>query len=250
MDKTIDFNIVADLYDSYVSTELDIPFFIKETEDINGDILELMCGTGRISIPLIQKGIRLTCIDKSEKMLDVFRKKINNNNIDIIQADALDFSLNKKFQLIFIPFHSFSELLTYDDQLLAMHNIYAHLEDGGTFLCTLQNPKVRLANTDGQLRVLGKFAYNDDLNIIISYYNTYDPGSKIVSGMQFYEIYDNNNVLKEKRFLEINFRPPELTEFRQMADKCGFNLEKIYGDYSYSDFDIDSSPFMICFLRK
>ena len=72
--KNIDFGFVADLYDSYVNVSFDIPFYQSLCKGYHGNILELMCGTGRVSLPLIKDGVQLTCVDYSKEMLDVFSK--------------------------------------------------------------------------------------------------------------------------------------------------------------------------------
>jgi ubiquinone/menaquinone biosynthesis C-methylase UbiE len=59
MKNTINFDKVADIYDYYVNVDFDIPFFLKETEQQKGEILELMCGTGRISIQLLKAGRKI-----------------------------------------------------------------------------------------------------------------------------------------------------------------------------------------------
>lgn len=63
--KSIDFNFVADLYDSYVKVDFDLDFYEKLVSNCNGKCLELMCGTGRVSIPLLKQNIDLTCVDYS-----------------------------------------------------------------------------------------------------------------------------------------------------------------------------------------
>lgn len=76
--KSIDFDLVADLYDAYVQTDLDIGFYIELCEG-HGAILELMCGTGRVSLPLLRAGCRMTCVDYCGRMLDVFKSKLSGN---------------------------------------------------------------------------------------------------------------------------------------------------------------------------
>jgi ubiquinone/menaquinone biosynthesis C-methylase UbiE len=70
MKETIQFDKVADIYDCYVKADFDIPFFLKESEGFEGEILELMCGTGRVSIPLLDSGRKMTCIDYSYGSFD------------------------------------------------------------------------------------------------------------------------------------------------------------------------------------
>ncbi len=86
--------------------------------------------------------------------------------------------------------------------------------------------------------------------MIISCMNSYNEKEKIVSGFQFYEIYDTSNVLIEKRVLEINFKPISDGELRNMIKDLDFEIIETYGDYSYNDFNEDTSDFMIYKMIK
>ena len=252
MINPIKFDLVADLYDSYVNVNLDIPFFMEETSNFDDDILELMCGTGRVSIPLLESGKKLYCVDYSEKMLDVFRNKICEKNfpVKMIQKDITLLDLNKEFGLIIIPFHSLSEILSSDLQFKALQCISKHLKSDGIFICTLQNPKTRLKTADGITRQLGEFILNDNKKMIVSYSNQYNPDTGIVSGFQLYEIYDNYNTLTDKRILEINFKPISDSEFRKLIKPLDLEIIKTYGDYSKNDFIEQTSNYIIYKLKK
>ena len=62
-DAPIDYDRVADVYDLYVTSALDVGFYMDEAAKVRGKVLELMCGTGRVSIPLLEAGVDLTCVD-------------------------------------------------------------------------------------------------------------------------------------------------------------------------------------------
>ncbi len=253
MARTIQFDAVADVYDYYVNVDFDIPFFLNETKDCKGEILELMCGTGRISISLLESGKSMVCVDYSQGMLDVFARKIWNKNYpaELIQADVTTLDLKQKFDFLFLPFHSLSEILSADLQLEALKSAYRHLKENGIFICTLQNPKVRLKIADGVSRTLGEFPASEGKRLHISYINKYNPFTALVSGYQFYEISDTvSHEIIEKRCLEINFRPVEYREFCDMAKKAGLGIIQTYGDYSCSPFDEEASDFMIFKLIK
>jgi ubiquinone/menaquinone biosynthesis C-methylase UbiE len=253
MIKTIDFDKVADIYDEYVNVSIDHSFFFNETQKESGKILELMCGTGRVSIPLLEKGIELTCIDYSRGMLNKFAEKISGKpyNPELLEMDVCDFKLPGRFSLIFIPFNSFSEIISVEDQIKALHNIFNHLENNGRFICTLHNPTIRSKTIDGSLKFLGKFPLkNGNGNIAITYTNSLKQETDIVTGCQFYDFYDINDKIIEKRQMEINFSLISKAKFEQMALKAGFKIDKVYGDYSYSEFHDSGSPFMIYILRK
>jgi hypothetical protein len=74
-DAPIDYGRVADVYDLYVTSDLDVGFYVAEAGKVKGKVLELMCGTGRVSIPLLEAGVDLTCVDASEGMLARLKEK-------------------------------------------------------------------------------------------------------------------------------------------------------------------------------
>ncbi|OPY61101.1 MAG: tellurite resistance protein TehB [Pelotomaculum sp. PtaU1.Bin065] len=81
MYETIQFDQVADLYDHYVNVDFDIDFFLNEANKIKGKLLELTSGTGRVSMPLLNAGMDLTCVDYSGEMLAVLKKKIEKSGL-------------------------------------------------------------------------------------------------------------------------------------------------------------------------
>ena len=249
MDKNIDFNHVADIYDYYVNVDFDVPFYIDFCKGYNS-ILELMCGTGRVSIPLINEGYSLTCVDYSEDMLEVFKRKINNkDSVDIVCQDVCNLKLEKSYDLAIIPFNSIAEITDYKKRKQAIQGVYNHLEQNGTFLCTLYNPSYRVKSADGNTKPLGEYNIDDDKKLIVTYFNTFSEKEKLISGVQFYEIYDSRNHLIEKRYLDINFSVIDKEEIVDVATSVGFSLKEIYGDYQKSLFTKDS-PFMNFIFQK
>jgi len=249
--KSIDFDFVADIYDAYVAVDFDIEFFNKYAKAAKGKRLELMCGTGRVSVPLLKKGITLTCVDYSEEMLKVLERKTTelSNKPRIVCQDVCELNLEEKYELIYIPFNSFSEITDSEKQKTALDRIFHHLSDDGIFICTLYNPCYRIKTADGQFRVLGRFPLEQEKSLVVSYYNQYDAKTQSVTGMQFYEIYNSSNVLTDKRFLEIHFSLISKEAFGIMALESGFAVEEVFGDYDFSQFT-EESRFMNFVLNK
>ncbi|XDD48647.1 methyltransferase domain-containing protein [Leptospira sp. WS92.C1] len=251
-EKSINFDLVSDIYDVYVSSKLDIDFFLEETETINSPILELMAGTGRVTIPLLEKKRRMFCVDYSSGMLTELKRKTNSyqNAIEILEADVRFLKLDTKFECILLPFHSLSEILDPKDQEDVLISIYNLLADKGKFILTLQNPKIRLKDADGLIRVMGEFTLSNSRKLVVSYYNEYKKKQGIATGMQFYEFYNPKNVLLEKRYMPIRFRPIFKEEIDTFLDRIGFTILELYGGYDRSKFIPDQSPFMIFILGK
>jgi len=248
-----DYDPIADLYDTYVPLTHDIDFFVNETHKSSGEVLELMSGSGRISIPLIKSGVKLTCVDKSAGMNAVLKNKLTQLglNADIVQMDVCELELHKQFGMVIIPLNSFSHITTPINQFMALDRIHRHLVPGGTFICTLGNPYVRQQNINGHLRLLRQFLLPETNGKLLLWTleqcESVDP--QVVDSLQFYEEYDARGVLISKRVLELRFRLSYIDEFEKLATLVGFKLKAFYGDYIYSDFNRDS-PDMIWVLEN
>jgi SAM-dependent methyltransferase len=244
---------IADLYDIYVPATEDIDFFVKETTKVSGEVLELMSGTGRVSIPLIEAGVKLTCVDVSAALNDIFLRKLQQKNLEaeVIQMDVCDLDLRKQFEMVIIPFSSFAHITAPDAQLEALSRIRQHLLPGGTFICTLGNPALRRETIDGQLRLFRKYPLPETNGTLLLWIqeNFSMDDRQVVEAMQFYEEYDSTGALTSKRLLELHFRLSERDEFEDLAKTVGFGVKAFYGDYHYTEF-IDDSPAMIWVLEN
>ena len=247
------YDTIADLYDIYVPATFDIDFFVNETKKSSGEVLELMSGTGRVSIPLLEAGVKLTCLDLSAGLNAILEEKLQTMGFqaDVHQMDVCDIELQKQFDMVIIPFHSFAHLTSLDDQKNALAQIHKHLSPGGTFICTLGNSKLRQQNVDGQLRLFRKYPLENGGSLLLWIVedNALDD-EQVVEAKQFYEEFDNQGVMKSKRLLELHFRLSTKDEFEALAEAAGFTVKAFYGDYEYSEFDAENSPFMIWILEK
>lgn len=244
-----DYSSIADLYDIYVPATFDQDFFVNETRGSTGEVLELMSGTGRVALPLLEAGVKLTCVDSSAVMNTILLDKLKKRGLkaNVYQMDVRELKLGKQFELIIIPFHSFAHLISPAEQRKTLDRIRQHLLPGGTFICTLGNPSIRRQAVDGKLRFFRKYALANGqgtlLLWILENFNATD--SHIIDALQFYEAYDAGGTLQSKRLLELQFRLTQKEEFEDLIQAAGFRIQAFYGDYRYTEFCADHSPYMI-----
>ena len=253
----IAWDTVADLYDTYVQATFDIPFFVREAlakgRKRPGEVLELMAGTGRISLPLAEAGVHLTCVDASAAMLERLQCKLEGRSLTarLERQDVRELSLGQKYDLILLPFHSLSEITDPQERQQALERIHAHLKSGGRFICTLHNPAVRLKSATGQLQLVGQHPLPDGAGTLLFWmHQRYDPGKRLLSILEIFEIYDASGMQQSRRLLELSAALIEREEFESAAEAAGFHPTALYGDYEYAPFDETASPFMIWVLAK
>jgi len=114
-----------------------------------GEILELGCGTGRVSLILAEEGFRVTGLDLSNQMLDIFHEKLSKispqrpeiaGRVKIVHGDMADFSFERKFSLIIAPFRAFQAVTAQRDIEGALKCVREHLTDDGVFIVNVFNP--------------------------------------------------------------------------------------------------------------
>ncbi len=245
----IDYDRIAEIYDLYAATELDVPFFLDQARRADGPVLELMAGTGRLSLPLLRAGLALVCVDASPGMLDVLRRKLDAAGLhaEVVCADVRALSLPRRFDLAILPFNAFMELLTPEDQGAALRSIAGCLRPGGRFVCTLHNPAVRARACDGALRLTGRFPW-DGGALLVSAFERRE--GALVRREQLFEFFGADGVLRETRLLEMPFALIERREFEALAAAAGLRVVSLFGDYDLRGFDADTSPYLIWILEK
>lgn len=235
---------VAELYDIYVDVDFDVDYFVGEALKVVGPVLELACGTGRLSLPLVRAGVDLTCVDISAKMLDVLEGKLLDNKLsaNVIQADICELPLDQQFDLVIFPFHSFAEIVGRNQHLEVLNTVYSGLNAGQKFICTLLNPTVHRKSIDGTKQIVGRHQLGDRTLTVSGISVGGDP---VVSREQYYEIHDNRGALVSKKTMKMTYELVEPTEFLQIAESVGFSSLNRYGDYQRSVFDLDKSPVIV-----
>jgi SAM-dependent methyltransferase len=124
----------------------DIPFYVglaREAAAAGQAVLELGCGTGRVTLPIAEAGVEIVGLDNSPAMLDVARAKARDaRNPQWVQAGMADFQLGQRFGLVIIPFRSFLLLLTVEEQKACLARVRDHLVDGGRLALNVFNPSI------------------------------------------------------------------------------------------------------------
>jgi len=110
----------------------------------DGDALELGIGTGRIALPLSQRGVRVHGIDLSEAMVARLRAKPGGDEIEVAIGDFATTRVEGTFRLAYLVFNTINNLTTQDEQVACFENAAAHLEPAGCFVIEVGVPRLRL----------------------------------------------------------------------------------------------------------
>jgi hypothetical protein len=109
----------------------------------SGAALELGIGTGRIALPLSQRGIRVHGIDLSPAMVTQLRAKPGAANLGVVVGDFATTRVDGTFRLAYLVRNTITNLTTQDEQVECFRNAAAHLESGGYFVIENYIPELR-----------------------------------------------------------------------------------------------------------
>ncbi len=135
-------------------------FYLSFAREVGGPVLELGCGTGRMTIPLAEQGFEITGLELAPGMLALAREKAGSLPIEWVEADARDFHLNRKFNFMFENGCVFMHMLTNADQQAFLAGVHEHLAPGGRFVLSLFFP--HLAYLQNELEEKEWFTYQDN----------------------------------------------------------------------------------------
>ena len=205
----------ADTADMPVEPVLDflLPF-------ASGGALELAIGTGRIAVPLAERGVRVAGIDLSPDMVAQLRAKTAEIPVEI--GDYAATRIDARFSLVFIVFNSISNQTTQEGQIATFANAAAHLEPGGCFVV-----EVGVPNT-ARLEVF-------DLSESHVGIDEYEPATQHFVSHHF------NLVDGHWQRLSIPFRSVSPGEFDLMARLAGMELRERWTDWDRSPFTAEST---------
>ncbi|HEY71618.1 MAG TPA: class I SAM-dependent methyltransferase [Anaerolineae bacterium] len=125
---------IAEIYDEFYADYDPASIELLAELSAGGPALELGIGTGRIALPLHEKGVEVLGIDSSEAMVAKLRSKPNGSNIEVLIGSFGEFRMDRRFRLIYVVFNTFFGLQTQAEQVRCFQIVREHLESDGVFL--------------------------------------------------------------------------------------------------------------------
>ncbi len=189
----------------------------------DGGALEFAVGTGRIALPLAERGVRVEGIDNSDAMLARLREKPGADRVEAMVGDMATTRVDGDFALVYLVFNTIFNLTTQDGQVACFENAAAHLRGGGRFVIEARVPELQRLPL-GQT-VLPWRADPDGM----SYY-VYDTVTQRLSGRHYH--------LADGRFqpspIEMRYAWP--AELDLMARLAGMRLQDRWGGWKREPF--------------
>lgn len=245
-----DWAAVYDIVHAGLPGELD--FYVKAASETTGNVLELGCGTGRITVPIAELGKTIVGLDISRPMLDRCMEKwtascqvsgVSKDRLKLVQDNMSTFCLNETFSLIILPYRSFMHLLRSEEQRSCLEKIAEHLDDGGRFIMNMWVPSAAYIYAYSEKPETSEYARID----------TYEETDTDHSIEHFHSVFCNEfeqRMVEEHLFVTVDKDGGEVTqkclplmrtwitvrEMNNLIAASPLEVDAVWGDFSASPF--------------
>jgi SAM-dependent methyltransferase len=223
---------------------VDSEYFQNKIKTTKGKILEVGTGTGRLFLNALHNGADMYGLDISESMLGILYKKLDRNqHFRISQQNITDFSYDFKFDLIIAPFRVFMHLLEKEDHIIALNNVWDHLNSKGRFIFDAFIPDLKqlIHRAENQIDFEGEYAAGHKVKRFIS---TNPDLIKQIIEVNFHLEWDEGRETKHDDWrvpLRYFFR----YELEHLIERSKFESYKICGDYKDGILTNQSKDFIV-----
>ena len=223
---------VATRYDAELgelgeSATIDVAVDFLVEHASGGTALELGIGTGRIALPLHERGTEVAGIDLSEAMVAQLRNKPGGQAIDVVIGDFAHAQVPGRFRIVYLVYNTIENLTEQDEQVACFRNAAAHLEPDGRFVIEVGMPDLQRLPAGERFRpftVTSKHLGIDEYDIV---------NQGLVS--HHYRVDDDRVTLRSYPFRYV--WPAELDLMAQLA---GLRLLERWADWDRNAFTADS----------
>jgi SAM-dependent methyltransferase len=246
MQKNYYYNkVLVNFYDVINSGyTVDKKFNLDKILNAGGPVLEIGCGTGRIFCEALKQGADICGIDQSELMLEKLKEKIDvSEHYRVKVIDALEYVSENKFKLIIAPYRMFMHILTAENQLKLLKNVYENLAPDGEFVFNVFNPDMNRIQTGDKenLRFEGEYKPGR----IMKFYDSSVPDLlNQIQHVTFRFEWEEEGTKKDGEFsfpMRYSFR----FEIQHLVERAGFKSVNMYRDFNYNELNGEINEFVV-----
>ena len=240
-----EYHPLADLYDIEYAHDYDLPFWLFLAERVGGPVVEWGAGTGRLSVPLARAGFDVTAVETSEAMIEGGSAK--GETVEWVHGDMRSAKLGRRYGLAICAFNSFLCLRSQEDALAFLRNAREHLEPGGLLGIEVSafSPE-ELSDAPGGPALRHDFTRELPQGTLERFsVSRYDAATELLRMRLFYEKYDREGRLQNKRMHELTIRVVGRGELELMLRLAGFEVEAVYGGFEGEPFGEESEHLIV-----
>jgi SAM-dependent methyltransferase len=238
------------------SLQGDVEWYRQKALDSGGPVLELGAGTGRVTIPIAEAGVRVSALDLDAGMLDRLRQRLAQlpadvqSRVAVHHGDMRTFALDERFALVIIPFRAFLHNVTRADQLAALRSAHAHLNPSGQLAFNVFHPSLEYmaahaGQNAGVWRWVKTHRRSDGEFVVYSDATRYDTVRQRLESMIRIEEFAADGELLRTNMMHLELAYLYPADIYSLLAESGFELVRVSGDFAGRNFEHDRDELVV-----
>ena len=228
----------------------DVAFWRRLAAAQDGRVLELGCGTGRITVPVARAGASIVGIDRSAEMLARGRQRLKRARLDnalLVRGDirVLPFRSRQGFSLVMAPYGILQSLTREADLKATLASVHRVLRPDGIFGIDLVPDLPRWSEYDRKVSLRGTRGRSTKVTLVESVRQDERRGLTIFD----HEYIERRGRHSRVHRFTLTFRTLSVAQMRRRLEAAGFEITAVLGDYRGGPWDPRSDVWMILAKR-
>jgi len=198
----------------------DIDFYNQYARHRGGPVLILLCGVGRVAVPIARQGVPVIGVDADHAMIELAKRKARDTGATRVMfaaADPTDFVSDSRHPLVFIPAGALSRLLTLEEQRNALLAVRNALALGGRLVLDMP-----LALPGLMEHPASKLVTTSETTAVITRQRQYDPARQLMEETVGCEWLGVDRSVTRKEYGRMTKRYSTPGELELLLEMCGF----------------------------
>lgn len=228
-------------YDAYfVGIPGDVEFYADRLQEMDGPVLELGTGTGRVLVPVAETGVETWGIEPDAALLARARDRVQQaqagvrERIRLLRGRMEELAVDERFAAVFLSYRTFQHLLTSVDQAETLSRIHAHLKPDGMLLMDMHDPLQEMLQEGlhSGLRFDTDFVdARSGHRVAVWYERHVDPLMQLLEQNFVFEEADEQGSSRGRLLAQLVLRYTPRHEMEYLFELSGFTVEELYGDF-------------------
>jgi len=217
----------------------DVPFWLRMTGVVTGAVLELGCGTGRVTMPLAHEGVHVVGVDRSAEMLARARRRVARQRRgirpDLVRGDIRYLPFPEgSFELAMAPYGVLQSLLSERDLKAALAEVARVVESDGMFGLELVADLPSWSEHGKRVSMRGRRRPGGaQVTLLESVRQDRAKGLTIFDQ----EFVERRGSAVRRRSFSLAFRTLSVPQMTKRLENAGFQVEMVLGDYQGGPWD-------------